>query len=191
MFRRHRLHRKASKELGFWVEQGLQPCVNLPKQIVIPTGVEGPGVCSGGRLGGNPPESRFGRTARRIAPGELKTEQFSPLPERWSGSAGDRVAVNGAEERASWGPSYGESASTRRKSPPKRSLDGPPSRAVGVCPYVGIAGAGRVPPTLRKKTRTMGHPQKPPPKRSLDGPPWRAVMSVIGWATRPGEANAS
>ena len=32
---------------------------------------------------------------------------------------------------AEWDLPYGEGASTRRKSPPKRSLDGPPSR-VGV-----------------------------------------------------------
>src|SRR5438552_8232715 len=31
-------------------------------------------------------------------------------------------------ERASWNPSYSERAPTRRKSPPKRSLDGPRSR---------------------------------------------------------------
>ena len=36
--------------------------------------------------------------------------------------------MGGAEEKPSWDPPYGESASTRRKSPPKRSLDGPPSR---------------------------------------------------------------
>ncbi len=48
-----------------------------------------------------------------------------------SGEAGPvetRVAVDGAEERASWDPPYGEGAPTRSKSPPKRSLDGPPSR---------------------------------------------------------------
>src|SRR2546427_1852244 len=44
------------------------------------------------------------------------------------GACGDRIAVDRAEEGAGWNLSYGAGAATRRKSPPKRSLDGAPSR---------------------------------------------------------------
>jgi len=75
-------------------------------------------VPSGTGLGGCPPfrtkRERMGR------PAAFATR------ERWSGPGGDRVAVEGAEERASWDRSYGEGASTCRESPPKRSLEGPP-----------------------------------------------------------------
>jgi len=74
----------------------------------------------------HPPQSReawVGRAARG-----LDLEQLPPLPERSSRSGGDRVAVDGAEERTRRDISYSSGASPAEKPPPKRRLDGAPSR---------------------------------------------------------------
>ena len=67
-------------------------------------------------------------------------------------------------ERASWNPSYSERAPTRRKSPPKRSLDGPRSRVemrvIGWAPVQNrdSLAASKSPPFENREGRGTRHP---------------------------------
>jgi REP element-mobilizing transposase RayT len=117
-------------------------------------------------------------------PDDWAWEQFPSLSERRVRPGGDRVAVDSPQEGASRNLPDGAPASTR-KSPPKRSLDGAPSRSQMIMIGEGHPPASAVAVAARAENNALGAPARV--RRSPHGVEGSCVflgVAVECWGTQ-------